>query len=57
MQSIKNYLEAELSEAIHNSCSDRFIFSFEHRTPRLSMLNLETQKMKKITIVPEETSN
>jgi len=56
MQSIKSYLEAELAEVLHRRVTDKFIFSFEYKTPRMTMLSLETQKMKKITIVPEETA-
>lgn len=48
-------MEKELCCVVHSRKTNKFIFSFEYKTPRMTMLNIESQKAKKITIVPEET--
>lgn len=52
----KSYLEKELTLLLYSVSSSRFILCPEFRTPRLSILSLESSKLKKVTIVQEENS-
>lgn len=56
LQVFKSYLEKELTLLLYSVSSSRFILCPEFRTPRISILSLESSKLKKITIVQEENA-
>ena len=51
----RSSLEKELCTMIEGLDSGKFIFCFEFNTPRFNLLDLQTQKIKKLTVVPDES--
>ena len=41
---------------VHSHCSNKFVINFEYNTPRFSIMDVQNLKIKRITIIPEESS-
>ena len=54
MTMFRSSLEQSICEVIDRLDGGDHIFCFEFNTPRFNILNIETQKIKKLSIVPDE---